>query len=84
MCFEGVSGEALMTLLHEYGVIVSTGSACNSGSLESSDTLLAIGMKEKYIHNGIRLTLNGSETKEELDYVCNQIKNCVMTLRNLT
>ena len=84
LCFEGVSGEALMTLLHEYGVIVSTGSACNSGSLKSSDTLLAIGMKEKYIHNGIRLTLCGSETKEELDYICNQIKNCVMTLRNLT
>lgn len=84
LCFEGVSGEALMTLLHEYGVIVSTGSACNSGSLKSSDTLLAIGMKEKYIHNGIRLTLCGSEAKEELDYICNQIKNCVMTLRNLT
>ena len=84
LCFTDVSGEALMTLLNEHGIIVSTGSACNSGNKRPSDVLIAIGVKEEYIHNGIRLTLCGSETKEELDYVCNQIKNCVMTLRNLT
>lgn len=81
MCFKGISGESLMTLLDENGIMVSTGSACNSGSPTASSTLKAIEMDENDIHSCIRLTFSGKETKEELDYVCEKIKQCVSILR---
>ena len=81
MCFKGISGESLMTLLDENGIMVSTGSACNSGLPTASSTLKAIEMDENDIHSCIRLTFSGKETKEELDYVCKKIKQCVSILR---
>lgn len=83
MCFKGVEGESLMILLDMNGIQVSTGSACNSGNLSSSTTLSAIGMDEKDIHSCIRLTFSGTEIKEELDFVCEKLKECVESLRRL-
>ena len=41
LCFKGISGEALMVLLDMNGIQVSTGSACNSGNPQASQTLVA-------------------------------------------
>ena len=84
MCFKCVEGESLMMLLDMNGIEVSTGSACSSGSLQPSSTLTAIGMNKDDIHSCIRITFNGNETKEELDYVCTKLKECVERLRNVT
>ena len=83
LCFKGISGEALMILLDMNGIQVSTGSACNSGNPQASQTLKAINMLPEDIHSCIRLTFNGRETKEELDVVNTQLKKCVLQLRNL-
>lgn len=83
MCFQGVEGESLMILLDMHGIQVSTGSACNNGSISASAALSAIGMDEEDIHSCIRLTFSGQETSEELDYVCETLKQCVTTLRKL-
>ena len=83
MSFKGVEGESLMILLDMNGVQVSTGSACNSNSIQTSTTLSAIGMNEEDIHSCIRLTFSGRETMEELDYVCCKLKECVESLRRL-
>lgn len=83
MCFKGVEGESLMILLDMNGIQTSTGSACSSGSLTASDTLTAIGMNEDDIHSCIRLSFSGNETKDELDYVCQTLKHCINTLRQL-
>lgn len=77
MCFKGVEGESLMILLDMNDIQVSTGSACTSGDLTPSTTLSAIGMDKHDIHSCIRMTLSENKTKEELDYVCNCLKNCV-------
>ena len=82
MAFKGIEGESLMFLLDMYGICVSVGSACSSGELTPSPTLVAIGMNEQDIHSCIRLTFN-EEIKEELDYVCEKIKECVESLRKL-
>lgn len=81
MCFPGVEGEALLALLDMNGIQVSTGSACNSGSLTASPALSAIGINPADIHSCIRMTFCGAETKEELIYVCEKIKECVERLR---
>ena len=83
MCFKGVQGESLMTLLDLNGIEVSTGSACNSGNPQPSSTLTAIGMDKDDIHSCIRMTFS-NETKEELDYVCSILKECVERLRNIS
>ena len=83
MCFKGVQGESLMILLDMNGIQVSTGSACNSGNPQPSSALTAIGMDKEDINSCIRITFS-DETKEELDYVCSKLKECVERLRNLS
>ena len=83
MCFKGVQGESLMILLDMNGIQVSTGSACTSSDLQPSSTLTAIGMNKEDINSCIRMTFS-NETKEELDYVCSKLKECVERLRNLS
>ena len=84
MCFKGVQGESLMTLLDLNGIEVSTGSACNSGNPQPSSTLTAIGMDKDDIHSCIRMTFNGNETIEELDYICSKLKEYVERLRDFS
>lgn len=81
MAFKGIEGESLMILLDMYGICVSVGSACSSGELTPSKTLVAIGIDEYDIHSCIRMTF-GEETQKEIDYVCKTLKQCVEKLRN--
>ena len=83
MCFKGVQGESLMILLDMNGIEISTGSACTSGDLQPSSTLTAIGVDKEDINSCIRMTFS-NETKEELDYVCSKLKECVERLRDFS
>ena len=82
MCFKGVEGESLMMLLDMNGIEVSTGSACSSGSLQPSSTLVAIGMDKEDIHSCIRMSFSGSKTEFDIDYACRKLKECVEKLRS--
>ncbi len=82
ICFPKCEAESLMILLDMEGICVSVGSACSSGELTPSSTLVAIGINEQDIHSCIRLSF-GKETKEELDYVCEKLKQCIENLRRL-
>lgn len=83
MCFKGIQGESLMIMLDMNGIQVSTGSACTSNDLQPSSTLTAIGMDKEDINSCIRMTFS-NETKEELDYVCSKLKECVERLRDFS
>ena len=83
ICFKGIKGESLMTLLDMNDHQVSTGSACTSGDLVPSPTLLAIGTNKEDINSCIRITLNGEEEITELNKFCETLKGCVETLRRL-
>ena len=83
ICFKGIQGESLMTLLDMNGYQVSTGSACTSGDLTPSSTLLAIKMNKEYINSCIRITLSGEEENAELNKFCETLKRCVETLRQM-
>lgn len=84
ICFPKCEAESLMILLDINGICVSVGSACSSGELSPSPTLVAIGINEQDIHSCIRMTFSGNETQEELDYVCRTLKQCVESLRNFS
>lgn len=83
ICFKEIQGESLMTLLDMNGYQVSTGSACTSGDLTPSSTLLAIKMNKEYINSCIRITLSGEEEIAELNKFCETLKRCVETLRQM-
>lgn len=83
-CFEGIEGESLLLLLDAKGICASSGSACTSGSLESSHVLLAIGRPHEVAHGSLRLSLCEENTEEEIDYIIKSTKEVVETLRELS
>ena len=78
---KGVEGEALMLYLDSYGIAVSTGSACSTGSSDSSHVLLAIGRPEKEATGSIRFSLGKSTSKADLDYVLKLLQPVVSEIR---
>lgn len=81
VAFKNVESESLMLLLDMDGICVSSGSACNSASLEPSHVLKAIGTPKEYIYNSIRLSWDDTLTDDEVDYVIESIKKNVMKVR---
>jgi cysteine desulfurase len=79
-----VEGEAMMLLLSDLGIAVSTGSACNSQVLTSSHVLEAMGITAEDSHGSLRLSLGKDTTKEDIDYAINSIKKVVMKLRRMS
>ena len=71
--FDGLSGEALMTLLDLKGICVSTSSACNSGKSEPSHVLLALGQNEQQAKSAIRISYGKYNTIEEVETVATAI-----------
>lgn len=82
--FRFIEGESLLIRLDMAGICGSSGSACTSGSLDPSHVLLAIGLPHEIAHGSLRLTLNEENTKEEMDYVVEQLKEIVQNLRNMS
>lgn len=82
--FNFIEGESLMLLLDNFGIGVSTGSACASTSLEPSHVLLAIGLPHETAHGTIRFTISEETTKEDLDYTIEKLKVCVDKLRAMS
>ena len=83
MCFQGVDAESLMLFLDLNGIQASTGSACNSNEIQPSTILSEIGMDEQDMYSCIRMTFTGQETKDELDYICKKITECIEQLRSM-
>jgi len=82
--FRFIEGESLLIMLDQKGICGSSGSACTSGSLDPSHVLLAIGLPHEIAHGSLRLTLSNETTKEEIDYVVDEIKNIVERLRSMS
>lgn len=82
--FQFIEGESLLIMLDMAGICGSSGSACTSGSLDPSHVLLAIGLPHEIAHGSLRLTLGEENTKEEMDYVIDQLKRIVERLRSMS
>jgi cysteine desulfurase NifS len=82
--FRFIEGEALLIRLDMEGICGSSGSACTSGSLDPSHVLLAIGLPHEIAHGSLRFTLGPENTKEEIDYVIDKLKDVVQSLRDMS
>ena len=84
ICFRFIEGESLLIMLDQKGICASSGSACTSGSLDPSHVLLAIGLIHEIAHGSLRLTLSEEITKENADYVVDNLKMIVERLRSMS
>lgn len=82
--FRFIEGESLLILLDQNGICASSGSACTSGSLDPSHVLLAIGLPHEIAHGSLRLTLSDENTREEIDFVVDKLKEIIERLRSMS
>jgi len=82
--FEYIEGESLLLLLNAKGIYASTGSACNSSSLEPSHVLTACGVPHEIVHGSLRLSLGRMNTQEDVDRVLEVLPEIVQKLRNMS
>lgn len=82
--FEYIEGESLLLLLNAKGIFASTGSACNSTSLEPSHVLTACGVPHEIVHGSLRLSLGRMNTREDVDRVLEVLPDIVQRLRNMS
>ena len=83
-CFEGVSGESLLLLLDSRGICASSGSACASGALDPSPVLLSLGLAPEIAQGSLRISLDISNTEEEINYMLEVIPQVVEQLRGMS
>lgn len=83
-CFRYIEGESLLLSLDMQGFVVSSGSACTSGSLDPSHVLLAIGLPHEIAHGSMRATLSEFTTEEEIDAFIKAVGPIVQRLREMS
>ena len=84
ICFRFIEGESLLIMLDQKGICASSGSACTSGSLDPSHVLLAIVLPHEIAHGSLRLTISEDTTKEDADFVVDNLKSIVERLRSMS
>ncbi len=82
--FRFIEGEGLLLNLDLKGICASSGSACTSGSLDPSHVLLAIGLPHEIAHGSLRISIGKYNTKEEIDYVVENLVEIVGRLREMS
>lgn len=82
--FRYIEGEGLLLSLDIRGIYASSGSACTSGSLDPSHVLLAIGLPHEIAHGSLRISIGKNNTKEEVDYLLDNLVEVVQRLRDMS
>ncbi len=79
--FRGVLSEVLLHDLEERGIYVSSGSACSSHHPGVSGTLKGIGVSPKLLESTVRFSFGIFNTREEIDYCIQVLKERLPVLR---
>jgi cysteine desulfurase len=80
--FEDADAEAVVSNMDP--VAVSTGSACNSGSIEPSEVLLAMGVPRDAAFESVRFSLGRFTTEEDIDFAIERAVYAVKYVRTMT
>ncbi|KMQ51897.1 Cysteine desulfurase [Chitinispirillum alkaliphilum] len=81
LSFSGVETQVLVAALDQEGICISGGSACQSGSVDPSAVVLALGRRYQEAACAVRFSLGFSNTKEEVDDCIDSLKNVVERIR---
>lgn len=77
-----IEGESLLMSMPD--ICVSTGSACNSATLEPSYVISAMRNDTYYAHSAIRFGFGRFTTEDEVDYLINSLKKSIQKLRDMS
>jgi cysteine desulfurase len=78
---ENVTGKTLVRQLNLAGIGISSGSACQSGKLNPSPILLAMGYSPNEAIRGIRLTVGKDTLSADLDWTAMVLKQILSRLK---
>lgn len=79
----GADGETLLLLLDQAGIACSSGSACQSGALDPSHVLLAIGLEPKLADGSLRFSLGRDSSQADVDAVIEILPDIVKRARRV-
>jgi cysteine desulfurase NifS len=79
----GFRGESVVLVLDRYGIRVSSGSACKSGSPKPSHVLLAIGLSEEEAHCSIRISLGTDSTADDMERTISALNEVIRNSKNI-
>lgn len=79
--FRGVRSEVLLHALEDKGIYISAGSACSSNRPAVSRTLKAMNVEKDLLESTVRFSFSKFNTKEEIDYCVEQLKELLPVLR---
>lgn len=79
IAFDGVDGESLLMALRD--VAVSTGSACNSASVDPSYVLLGVGVPRRLALSSLRFSFGRFTTDADIDHALRVLHHAVIGLR---
>lgn len=79
LSFPNQEGETLLHRLDLMGIMVSTGSACDSVNTQISHVLSSIGKEETLAKGTIRISLGKNNTEEDIEYIVKALKKIIKT-----
>ncbi len=82
--FQGIEGEAILMMLDNEGISVSTGSACAAKTLAPSHVLVAMGIDHVGAHSSIRFSLGRNTTEDDIDKVVSLMPKIAERLRSVS
>ncbi len=77
---KNIKSEVMLHSLESSGIYVSNGAACSSKNKAKKGTLLGIGVPFKEAETAIRVSFNGENTSEEIDYF---VDNLIVNIEKL-
>ncbi len=81
--FKDTRGEVLLHYLEDKDIYVSTSSACSSNGTEKSHVLKSIGLDDNEIEGTIRICFSYENTREDIDYTVEVLKDSVADIREI-
>lgn len=77
----GVPAERMVAFLDQFGICVSSGSACNSREGEPSHVLKALGLSDEEAGRVVRFSFSADVTEEQLSYAAEVVRKGVEVLK---
>lgn len=73
LSFKDRDGDELTYFLNRKNIFVSTGSACDSTSIEPSHVIQALGLSAEYVNATLRISIGSQNTFEEIEYATREL-----------
>lgn len=84
LSFLGLEGETVLLDLDMRGICASTGSACNSDSLDPSHVLMSLGLPEEVGHCSMRFSFGPQNTLEQAEHLCDVLEEIIPMRRAMS